>query len=204
MDICAVRDVTAGIGLDQLCGSVAAVELVRGTCADEPTVAGLLEGEEVPVGIFDIGTVDLVPLYVAAGICLNEPCPLVVDGVLEVVAGERVSSVACLLSADHVQIADASGWKDGLRELLASCCIDLQQKGTAGVVVSIFCIHLPDEDGSAVRGQPHGLEIGICSGRVVALPDQRASRVELEKRDFASRISYLAADHVASVCCLPD
>src|SRR5215472_1776331 len=106
MDISAVRDVAVGISLYQPCRIIATVELVRGARGDEATVAGLLEGVEVPVGILNVGTVDLVPLHVASGICLNEPCSLGVHGVLEVVAGERVSSVGCLLYAYGVQIAN--------------------------------------------------------------------------------------------------
>src|SRR5947199_4635427 len=96
MDITAVRDVAVGISLYQPYRIVAAIELVRGAGGDEPTVAGLLEGVEVPVGILDVRTVDLVPLHFASGICLNEPCSLGVHRILEVVAGERVSSVGCL------------------------------------------------------------------------------------------------------------
>src|SRR5947199_7058542 len=96
MDSSAVRDVAVGISLYQPYRIVAAVELVRGAGGDEPTIAGLLEGAEVPVGILNVRTIDLVPLHVASGICLNEPCSLGVDGVLEVVASERVSSVGCL------------------------------------------------------------------------------------------------------------
>src|SRR5215472_2436340 len=102
MDISAVRDVAVGISLYQPYRIVAAVELVRGAGGDEPTIAGLLEGVEVPVGILSVRTVVLVPLQVASRICLNEPCSLGVDGVLEVVAGERVSSVGCLLYAYDV------------------------------------------------------------------------------------------------------
>src|SRR5215469_3361225 len=102
MDISAVRDVAVGISLYQPYPIVAAVEMVRGACGDQPTVAGLLEGVEVPVGILNVRTVDLVPLHVASRIGLNEPCSLGVDGVLEVVAGERVSSVGCLLCACDV------------------------------------------------------------------------------------------------------
>src|SRR6516225_2053916 len=94
MDISAVRDVAVGISLYQPYRIVGAVELVRGARGDEPTVAGLLEGVEVPVGILKVRTVDLVPLHVASGICFHEPCSLGVDGILEVVAGERVSSSA--------------------------------------------------------------------------------------------------------------
>src|ERR1700758_5832005 len=104
MDISAVRDVAVGIIFSQPYRIVAAVELVRGAGGDEPTVAGLLEGVEVPVGILNVRTVVLVPLRVASGICLNEPCSLRVDGVLEVVAGERVSSIGCLLDACDVQV----------------------------------------------------------------------------------------------------
>src|SRR5215471_18842070 len=98
MDISAVGDVAVGIRLYQpqrIAPTV--VELVRGTCGDESPIAGLLEGMEVPVGILNVRTVDLVPLHAASGVCLNEPCSLGVDSVLEVVAGERVSSVGCLL-----------------------------------------------------------------------------------------------------------
>src|SRR5215472_12032792 len=109
MDISAVRDVAVGISLYQPYRIAAAgVELVRGAGGDEPTVAGLLKGVEVPVGILNVRTVDLVPLHVASGICLNEPSSLGVDGVLEVIAGERVSSVGCLLNAYDVQVADAA------------------------------------------------------------------------------------------------
>src|SRR6516225_8479071 len=99
MDISAVRDVAVGISLYQPYRIVAAAELVRGAGGDEPTVGGLLEGVEVPVGILNVRTVDLVPLHVASGVCLNERCSLGVDGVLEVVACERVSPVGCLLYA---------------------------------------------------------------------------------------------------------
>src|SRR5262252_1824048 len=102
MHITAARDIPVGIGLYQPYRIVAAVELVRGARRDEPTVAGLLEGVEVPVGILNVRAVDLVPLHVASGICLNEPCSLGVDRVLEVVAGERVSSVGGLLYAYEV------------------------------------------------------------------------------------------------------
>src|SRR5215472_18653205 len=106
MHISAPRDVAAGISLYQPYRIVAAVELVRGARGAEPTVAGLLEGVEVPVGILNVRTVDLVPLHVSSGICLNEPCSLGIHGVLEVVARERVSSVGCLLYAYGVQIAN--------------------------------------------------------------------------------------------------
>src|SRR5437764_2989674 len=102
MDIGAVRDIAIGISLYQPYRIVAAVELVRGARGDEPTVAGLLEEVKVPVGILNVRTVDLVPLHLASGVCLNEPCSLGVDGVLEVVARERVSSVGCLLYAYDV------------------------------------------------------------------------------------------------------
>src|ERR1700746_3147311 len=102
MDISAVRDVAVGISLYQPDRSVAAVELVRGAGGDEPTVAGLLEGAEGPIGILNVRTVDFVPLHAASRICLKKPCSLGVDGVLEVVAGERVSSVGCLLYAYEV------------------------------------------------------------------------------------------------------
>jgi hypothetical protein len=54
------------------------------------------------------------------------------------------------------------------------------------------------------------LEVGVFSGRVVALPDQRSRRVKLEDGDFGFRVrgrdsvAYLAPDNVAAVCCLPD
>src|SRR6516164_2028153 len=102
MDISAVRDVAVGISLYQPYRIVAAVELVRRAGGDEPTVAGLLEGVEVPIGILNVRTIDIVPLHVASGICLNEPCSLGIDGVLEVVAGERVCCVGCLLYAYDV------------------------------------------------------------------------------------------------------
>src|ERR1700739_4443367 len=96
MDVSAVREVAVGISLDQPYRVITAVELVRGASGDEPTVVALLKGVEVPVGILNVRAVDLVPLHVASGICLNEPCSLGIDGVLEVVAGKRVSSVGCL------------------------------------------------------------------------------------------------------------
>src|SRR6266481_7092153 len=99
MDISAVRDVAVGISLYQPYRIVAAVELVRGTRGDEPTVAGLLKGVEVPVGILNVRTVDLVPLHVPRRVRLDHPCPFIVDRVLEVVPCERVSSVGCLLCA---------------------------------------------------------------------------------------------------------
>src|SRR5215831_15790107 len=102
MDISTVRDVAVGISLYQPYRIIAAVELVRGACGDEPTVVGLLEGIEVPVGVLNVRTVDLVPLHFASGICLNEPCSLGVDGVLEVVSGERVSAVGGLVYACDV------------------------------------------------------------------------------------------------------
>src|SRR5215470_12373949 len=102
MDIGAVRDVAVGISLYQPYRIVTAVELVRGARGDEATVAGLLEGVEVPVGILNVRTVDLVPLHVAGGVCLNEPCSLGVDGVLEVLAHERESPVGCLLCTHDV------------------------------------------------------------------------------------------------------
>src|SRR5258708_2081117 len=102
MDISAVREVAVGISLYQPYRTGPALQLVRGPGGDEPTVAGLLEGVEVRVGILNVRTVDIVPLHLASGICLNEPCSLGVDGVLEVVAGERVSSVGCLLHAYDV------------------------------------------------------------------------------------------------------
>src|SRR5215469_7148839 len=109
MDISAIRDVSVGVSLYQPYRIAAvAVELVRGAGSDESTVAGLLEGVEVPVGILHVRTVDLVPLHVAGGICLNEPCSFGVDGVLEVVSGERVSSIGGLLCACNVQVADAA------------------------------------------------------------------------------------------------
>ena len=48
MDISTARDVAVGISLYQPYRTVPAVELVRGARGDEPTVAGLLEGVEVP------------------------------------------------------------------------------------------------------------------------------------------------------------
>src|SRR5215472_13536065 len=109
MDISAAQqDFAVRISLYQPYRIVAAIELVRGACGDEPTVASLLEGVEVPVGILDVRTVDFVPLHVAGGICLNEPGSLGVHGVLEVVAGERVSSVGCLLYACDVQVANVA------------------------------------------------------------------------------------------------
>src|SRR5271165_4653907 len=97
MDIGAIRDAAIGSSLYQPCRSVAAVELVRVARSDEPAVAGLLEGPEVPVGILNVGTVDLVPLHGASGICFDEPGSFGVDGILEVVAGERYppSAVCC-------------------------------------------------------------------------------------------------------------
>src|SRR5690349_11288781 len=111
MDISAVRDVAVGISLYQPYRTVTAVELVRGAGGDEPIVAGLLEGVEVPVGILSVRTIDLIPLYVAGGICLNQPCSFGIDGVLEIVAGERVSSVGGLLCACDVQVANVARWK---------------------------------------------------------------------------------------------
>src|SRR5437762_2609386 len=79
MDITAVRDVAVGISLYHPYRIVAAVELVRGARGDEPTVAALLEGVEVPVGRLNVRTVDLVPLHVARALCsvpadsLDEP-----------------------------------------------------------------------------------------------------------------------------------
>ena len=67
MDIGAVR-VAVGISLYQPYRTVAAVELVRGARGDEPTVAGLLEGAEGPVGLLHVRTVDLVPLHGASRI----------------------------------------------------------------------------------------------------------------------------------------
>src|SRR6516225_4263677 len=97
MYISAVRDVAVRIRLYEPYRIVAGVELVRGASDDEPTVARLLEGVEVPVGILNVRTVDLVPLHVASGICLNEPCSPGCDGIIKVKNGERVSSVGCLL-----------------------------------------------------------------------------------------------------------
>src|SRR5215469_4264341 len=97
MDISAIRDVAVGISLYQPQRTVAAVELVRRAGGDQPAVTGLLEGVEVPVGILNVRAVDLVPQHVASGICLNQPCSLGVDRVLEVVASERVSAVGGLL-----------------------------------------------------------------------------------------------------------
>src|SRR6516162_10409402 len=102
MDVSAFRDVAVGVSLYHPCRSVAAVELVRGAGGDEPTVAGLLEGVEVPIGILNIGTVDLVPLHVASGIGFNEPGSFGVDRILEVISGERISSVGRLLCPFHV------------------------------------------------------------------------------------------------------
>src|SRR5215469_12469721 len=128
MDISAIRDVSVGVSLYQPYRIAAvAVELVRGAGSDESTVAGLLEGVEVPVGILHVRAVDLVPLHVAGGICLDEPGSLGVDGVLEVVAGERVSSVGCLLDADDVEVGDAARWEDGPGELGVPGGIELQQ-----------------------------------------------------------------------------
>ena len=90
-------DGAAGVRLYQPCRSVAAVELVRGAYGDEPTVAGLLEGVEVPVGILNIWPVDLVPLRGTSRICFDERGSFGVDGILEVVASERVPSVRGLL-----------------------------------------------------------------------------------------------------------
>lgn len=73
MDIGAFRHGAVGIRLYQPCRRIAAVELVRGARGDEPTVAGLLEGVEVSIGILNVGTVDLIPLYFANGICFDEP-----------------------------------------------------------------------------------------------------------------------------------
>src|SRR5215472_14739299 len=109
MDVCAVGDVPVGISFykpQRIAPTV--VELVRGTRSDESPVASLLEGVEVPVGILNVGTIDLVPLYVPRRVGLDHPCPFIVDRVLEVVACERVSSVGCLLCACDVQVADAS------------------------------------------------------------------------------------------------
>src|SRR5262245_13398719 len=122
MDISAVR-VAVGISLYQPYRTVAAVELVRGARGDEPTVAALLKGAERPVGILNVRTVDLVPLHLASGIGLNEPCSFGIDLVLEVVAGERVSSVGSLLHAYDFQVADVAGWKNGLGELCVPGCI---------------------------------------------------------------------------------
>src|SRR5215469_1395362 len=112
MDTSAVRDVAVGVSLYQPNRIAAvAVELVRGACSDESTVAGLLEGVEVPIRILNVRTVDLVPLHVPQRVRLDHPCPFIVDRVLEVVAGERVSSVGGLLCACDVQVADAARWK---------------------------------------------------------------------------------------------
>src|SRR5215472_5723296 len=109
MDISAPRDVAVGISLYQPQRiPPIVVELVRGTCGDESSVAGLLEGAEAPVGILNVGTIDLVPLYVPRRVRLDHPCPFIVDRVLEIVACERVSSVGCLLCACDVQVADAA------------------------------------------------------------------------------------------------
>src|SRR6516162_4680099 len=133
MYISAVRDVAVRIRLYEPYRIVAGVELVRGASDDEPTVARLLEGVEVPVGILDVRTVDLVPLHVASGICLDEPCSLGIDGILEVVTGERVSSVGGLLYADDVEVGDAARWKDGPGVLGVPGSTELQQKDAAGV-----------------------------------------------------------------------
>src|SRR5262252_2744194 len=118
MDISTVRDVPIGISLYQPQRIAPIVgELVRGTCGDESPVAGLLEGVEVPVGILNVGTIDLVPPYVPRRVRLDHPCPFIVNRVLEVVACERVSSVGCLLCGCDVQVADAACWKVGLGEL---------------------------------------------------------------------------------------
>src|SRR5215467_534052 len=109
MDVCAVGDVPVGISLykpQRITPTV--VELIRGTCGDKSSVAGLLEGVEVPVGILNVGAVDLVSLYVPRRVRLDHPCPFIIDRVLEVVACERVSSVGCLLCACDVQITDAA------------------------------------------------------------------------------------------------
>src|SRR5215469_13779924 len=121
MDITAVQDVAVGIGLYQPYRIVAAVELVRGAGGDEPTVAGLLEGVEVAVGILNVRTVDLVPQHVASGICLNEPCSLGGDGVIEVVAGERVSSVGRLLYAYDISLMLPDG-----RMVRANCAFPVE------------------------------------------------------------------------------
>src|SRR5215471_17056445 len=108
MDISAPRDVAVGISLYKPQRTVPTVELVRGTCGDESPVAGLLEGVEVSVGILNVGTIDLVPLYGPRRVRLDHPCPFIVDRVLEVVACKRVSSVGCLLCPCDVQVADAA------------------------------------------------------------------------------------------------
>src|SRR6516164_11229078 len=108
MDIGAFRDGAVGVRFYQPRRCVPTVELVRGARGDEPTIAGLLEGVEVPVGILNVWTVDLVPLHIARGVCLNEPGSLGIDGVLEVITGERVSSVGCLLYACDVQVANVA------------------------------------------------------------------------------------------------
>src|SRR5215831_1416958 len=108
MDISAPRDVPVGISLYQPYRTVTAVELVRGAGGDESPVAALLEGAEAPVGILNVRTIDLVPLYVPRRVRLDHPCPFIVDRVLEVVACERISSVGCLLCACDVQVADAA------------------------------------------------------------------------------------------------
>src|SRR6516165_7050731 len=149
MDISAVRDVAVGISLYQPYRIVEAVELVRGAGGDEPTVAGLLEGVEVPVGILDVRTVDLVPLHVAGGIRLHEPSSLSVDGVLEVVAGERVSSVGRLLYVYDVEVANVAGGKNGPGKLCVPGRIELQQKDTAGIGGGSLCADCPTDDSSA-------------------------------------------------------
>src|SRR5262249_24426795 len=85
-----------------------------------------------------------------------------------------------------------------------------QQKDTAGVGGRSFCADRPAGSSSAVRGDGEGLQVGVYSGRVVALPDQRSCRVKLEDGDLGVRVrrrdsvAYLAPDNVAAVCCLPD
>src|SRR5262249_13041646 len=97
-------------------------------------------------------TVDLVPLHVASGICLDEPGSLGVDGGLEVVAGECVSSVGCLLYAYDVEVANVARWKNGPGELYVPGCIELQQKDTAGVGGCSLCADRPADNSAAVRG----------------------------------------------------
>src|SRR5262245_53922105 len=132
MDISAVR-VAVGISLYQPYRTVAAVELVRGARGDEHTVAALLKGAERPVGILNVRTVDLVPLHLASGIGLNEPCSFGIDLVLEVVAGERVSSVGCLLYAYDVEVDNVARWKNGRGDICVTDCMELQKIGSDSV-----------------------------------------------------------------------
>src|SRR5207253_10301040 len=112
--------------------------------------------------------------------------------------------------AYDVQVADVARWKNGPGELCVTGWIELQQKDTAGVGGCSLCADRPGDNSSAVRGQSQGSEVGVYSGLVVALPDQRSCRVKLEDGDFGFRVrgrdsvAYLAPDNVAAVCCLPD